>query len=148
MGPLRIKKLFFRVASIRKHHARKKNFIVISHRKKIYYVHIRLWRPYWISIKKGGHIVFEIERYSKSFSNMIIYTCAKRHTSVTKTAYGFTLPSHYMLVRNIKDSVSSLRGTLHIFCNSVFTLLKTARLKFESCTIILKYFEKKYTCLI
>ena len=37
--------------------------------------------------KKGGHIVFEIERYSKSFLNMILYTCAKRHTSVTKTAY-------------------------------------------------------------
>ena len=44
--------------------------------------------------KKGGHIVFEIERYSKSFLNMILYTCAKRHTSFTKTAYGFTLPSH------------------------------------------------------
>ena len=37
--------------------------------------------------KKRDHIVFEIERYSKPFSNMIIYMCAKWHTSVTKTAY-------------------------------------------------------------
>ena len=35
----------------------------------------------------GGHIVFEIERYSKSFLYMILYTCPKRHTSLTKRAY-------------------------------------------------------------
>ena len=94
LGPLRIKKLFFRVARIRKHHARKKNFIVISHRKKVTMSISGSGGHFGFLSKKGGHIVFEIERYSKSFSNMIIYTCAKRHTSVTKTAYGFTLPSH------------------------------------------------------
>ena len=85
-------------------------------------VHIRLWRQFWNFIKKvGGHIVFEIERFPKSFLNMISYTCAKRHTSVTKTAYRVlfwhtpvSLPERLVTVQGVKRPFPSSTASITI----------------------------------
>ena len=88
LGPLRIIKIIFSSCQDMKTSCQEKEFLSFLPQKKSYYVHITLWRPFWIFIKKkGDHIVFEIELYSKSFLNMFLCTCAKRHTSFTKTAY-------------------------------------------------------------
>ena len=57
----RLWKRFHRTASTRKPHARKKNFEVISHRKKVRWTTYELWPPSWI---------FEIVRTFKDFPSL------------------------------------------------------------------------------
>ena len=123
LGSLRIIIIFSSCQDIWKPHARKKNFIVTSRWKKVTLSISRSGSHFGFLSKKGGHIVVEIERYSKSFLNMIIYTCAKRHTFITKTAYGFPLPSHYNTdLSFLKYCWSSLKTQM--FSTMVVILLK------------------------